>query len=128
MENNKQNIYDYINGCNPNTTCTNIDFCNNTKPKCHTYILQYCSVGDRGIRAFLNEYLKNNCVLLAPCGIGGGGGFTFATEVDIDELHEILCTYHLEFILYQIDTGKNSWRTVKEHRKILDKIFGNNRE
>lgn len=124
MENNKQDIY----GCNSNVDGFYTDFWNKSKPKYHTYILQYRFAGDRGIRAFLDEYLKKNCVLLVTCGIGGGGGFTFATEVDIDELHRVLCTYSLEFILYQIDTGKNSWRTDKENGIILDKIFGNNRE
>ena len=127
MENNKQDINGFYD-CNPNATCTNIDFWNKTKPKYHTYILQYCSAGDRGIRAFLNEYLKKNCVLLVTCGIGGGGGCTFATEVELDELHRVLCTYNLEFILYQIDTGRNSCRTTKENINILDKIFGNQRE
>ena len=126
MENNKQDIQD-IYGCNPNATCTNIDFWGKSKPKYHTYILQYRSAGDRGIREFLDKYIKKNCTLLVTCGIGGGGGFTFATEVDIDELHRVLCTYNLEFILYQIDTGKNSWRTDKENGIILDKIFGNQR-
>lgn len=121
MESNKQDIYGY----DLNATFTNIDFWNKSKPKYHTYILQYRSAGDRGILTFLDEYLKKNCVLLVTCGIGGGGGFTFATEIDIDELHRILCTYNLEFILYQIDTGKNSWRTDKENGIILDKIFGN---
>jgi hypothetical protein len=128
MKNNKQDINGFYG--NTNATYTNTDFWNKdkSKPKCHTYILQYCSLADKGIRAFLNEYLKNNCVLLVTCGIGGGGGCTFATEVDIDELHRVLCTYNLEFILYQTDTGKNSWRTNKENGIILDKIFGNNRE
>ena len=121
MENNKQDIY----GCNPNATCTNIDFWNKSKPKYHTYILQYYATGDRGIREFLDEYLKKNCVLLVTCGRGGGGGFTFATEVDLDELHRVLCTYNLEFILYQIDTGRNSCRTDQENINILDKIFHN---
>lgn len=82
MKNNKQDIYN----CNPNADYSNIDFWNNnkSKPKYHTYILQYCSVGDRGIREFLDEYLKKNCVLLVTCGIGGGGGCTFATEADLD--------------------------------------------
>lgn len=126
MENNKQDIYN----CNPNADYSNIDFWNNNKsePKYHTYILQYCLVGDKGIREFLDEYITKNCVLLVACGIGGGGGCTFATESDLDEVHEVLCTYDLEFILYQIDTGRNSWRTNKENGKILDKIFGNQRE
>ena len=34
MESNKQDLY----GCNPNTTCTNIDIWNKSKPKYHTYI------------------------------------------------------------------------------------------
>lgn len=124
MENNKQNIY----GCNPNATCTNTDFWNKSKPKYHTYILQYVSGVDKGIREFLDEYLTKNCILLVTCGVGGGGGFTFATEVDLDELHRVLCTYSLEFILYQIDTGRNSCRTDKENINILDKIFGNKSE
>lgn len=124
MENNKQDIY----GCNPNADCSNIAFWNKFKPKYHTYILQYCSAGDRGIREFLDKYLTNTCVLLITCGIGGGGGFTFVTEIDIDELHRVLCTYNLEFILYQIDTGRNSWRTTEENGIILDKIFGNRSE
>lgn len=121
MENNKQDIY----GCNPNATCTNVDFWNKSKPKYHTYILQYYAAGDRGIREFLDEYLKKNCVLLVTCGRGGGGGFTFATEVDLDELHRVLCTYNLEFILYQMDTGRNSCRTDQENINILNKIFNN---
>lgn len=125
MENNKQDIY----GCNPNATCTNTDFWNKSKPKYHTYILQYYAVGgSRGIREFLDEYLKNNCIMLVTCGTGGGGGFTFVTEVDLDELHRVLCTYNLEFILYQIDTGGHSCRTDKENINILNKIFGNERE
>lgn len=126
MENNRQDLY----GCNPNATCTNTDFWNKDKfkPKYHTYILQYYAVGSRSIREFLDEYLKKNCVLLVTCGTGGGGGFTFATEIDIDELHRVLCTYNLEFILYQIDTGRNSCRTDKENINILDKIFGNKSE
>ena len=126
MENNRQDLY----GCNPNATCTNTDFWNKdkSKPKYHTYILQYYAIGSRGIREFLDEYLKKNCVLLVTCGTGGGGGFTFATEVDLDELHRVLCTYNLEFILYQIDTGRNSCRTDKENINILDKIFGNKSE
>ena len=123
-ENNKQDIY----SCNPNATCINTDFWNKSKPKYHTYILQYVSGVDKSIREFLDEYLIQNCVLLVTCGVGGGGGFTFATEVDLEELHRVLCTYNLEFILYQINTGKNSWRTNKENGRILDKIFGNNRE
>lgn len=124
MENNKQNIY----GCNTNVDGFNIDFCNKSKPKYHTYILQYVSSSNRGIRVFLDEYIKKNCVLLVTCGVGGGGGFTFTTEADLDEVHRVLCTYNLEFILYQIDTGKNSWRTTEENGRILDKIFGNRRE
>ena len=124
MENNKQDLY----GCNPNATYTNTDFWNKSKPKYHTYILQYVSASTRGIRDFLDEYIKKNCVLLVTCGIGGGGGFTFATEVDLDELHRVLCTYNLEFILYQIDTGRNSCRTDKENINILDKIFRNEKE
>ena len=126
MKNNKQDIYN----CNPNVDGFDTDFWNNTntKPKYHTYILQYCLVGDRGIREFLDEYIQKNCVLLVTCGTGGGGGFTFATEVDLDELHRVLCTYNLEFILYQIDTGRNSCRTDKENINILDKIFGNKSE
>lgn len=124
MESNKQDINGFYD-CNPNADCSNIDFWNKTKPKYHTYILQYCSAGNRGIRAFLDEYLKDNCVLLVTCGIGGGGGCTFATEVELDELHRVLCTYDLEFILYQIDTGRNSCRTDKENINILNKIFGN---
>ena len=127
MENNKQDINGFYD-CNPNATYTNTDFWNKSKPKYHTYILQYVSSSNRGIRAFLDEYLKKNCVLLVTCGIGGGGGFTFATEVDFDELHRVLCTYNLEFILYQIDTGRNSCRTDKENINILDKIFGNKSE
>lgn len=120
MENNKQDIYN----CNPNADYSNIDFWNNKhKPKYHTYILQYRLIGDRGIQEFLAEYIHKNCVLLVTCGIGGGGGFTFATEVDLDELHRVLCAYNLEFILYQIDTGRNSCRTDKENINILDKIF-----
>lgn len=124
MENNRQDLY----CCNPNADYSNIDFWNKTKPKYHTYILQYCSAGDRGIHEFLDEYIKKNCVLLVTCGIGGGGGCTFATEDDFDEVHEVLCTYDLEFILYQLDTGRNSWRTDKENINILDKIFGNQKE
>ena len=126
MKNNKQDIYN----CNPNADYSNIDFWNNnkSKPKYHTYILQYRLVGDRGIREFLDEYITKNCVLLVTCGIGGGGGCTFATESDLDEVHKVLCTYDLEFILYQIDSGRNSWRTDKENGIILDKIFGNRRE
>ena len=129
MENNKQDINGFYD-CNPNVTCTNIDFWNKNeyKPKYHTYILQYRLLGDKGIREFLDEYIQKNCVLLVTCGIGGGGGCTFATEADLDEVHEVLCTYDLEFILYQIDTGRNSWRTDKENGRILDKIFGNRRE
>lgn len=126
MENNKQDINGYYN-CNTNATYTNTDFWNKTKPKYHTYILQYRLVGDRGIQEFLDEYIKN-CVLLVTCGIGGGGGCTFATGDDLDEVHRVLCTYDLEFILYQIDTGRNSWRTNKDNGRIIDKIFGNNRE
>lgn len=124
MENNRQDLY----GCNPNVTCTNIDFWNKSKPKYHTYILQYVSMSDRGIREFLNDYIKKTCVLLVTCGIGGGGGFTFATEADLDEVHRVLCTYNVEFILYQLDTGRNSCRTDKENINILDKIFGNENE
>ena len=126
MTNNKQDIYN----CNPNADYSNIDFWNNnkSKPKYHTYILQYRLVGDKGIREFLDEYITKNCVLLVTCGIGGGGGCTFASESDLDEVHKVLCTYNLEFILYQIDTGKNSCRTDKENINILDKIFGNKRE
>lgn len=54
MKNNKQDLY----GCNPNATCTNIDFWNKSKPKYHTYILQYCSASNRGIREFLDEYIE----------------------------------------------------------------------
>ena len=124
MENNRQDLY----GCNPNADCSNIDFWNKSKPKYHTYILQYVSMSDRGIREFLNDYIKKTCVLLVTCGIGGGGGFTFATEADLDEVHRVLCTYRLEFILYQLDTGRNSWRTDEENGRILDKIFGNKSE
>lgn len=126
MKNNKQDIYN----CNPNVDGFDTDFWNNTntKPKYHTYILQYCLVGDRGIRELLDEYITKNCVLLVTCGIGGRGGCTFATEADLDEVHKVLCSYDLEFILYQIDTGRNSWRTDKENGIILDKIFGNRRE
>ena len=60
MENNKQDIYN----CNPNADYSNIDFWNKSKPKYHTYILQYCSAGNRGIKELLNEYLKKYCVLL----------------------------------------------------------------
>ena len=127
MENNKQDINGFYD-CNPNATCTNTDFWNKSKPKYHTYILQYVSSSNRGIRAFLDEYIKKNCVLIVTCGIGGGGGFTFATEDDFDEVHRVLCTYNLEFILYQIDTGRNSWRTTEEKGIILDKIFGNRSE
>jgi hypothetical protein len=123
MEHNKQDIYGY------NTNCTNADFWDKPKgPKYHTYILQYCSAGNRGIKELLNEYLKKYCVLLVTCGRGGGGGVTFASELDLGELHRVICTYDLEFILYQMDTGKNSWRTEKENGVILDKIFGNNAE
>lgn len=126
MENNRQDLY----GCNPNVDYSNIDFWNNSKsgPKYHAYILQYRLIGDKGIHEFLDEYIKKNCVLLVSCGIGGGGGLTFATEDDLDKVHEVLCTYDLEFILYQISTGRNSWRTDKENGIILNKIFGNNRE
>ena len=125
MENNRQDLY----GCNPNADCCNTDFWNKSKPKYHTYILQYCSAGNRGIKELLNEYLKKYCVLLVTCGRGGGGGgCTFATEDDLDEVHRVLCTYDLEFILYQIDTGRNSCRTDKENINILDKIFGNESE
>ena len=124
MENNKQDLY----GCNPNATCTNIDFWNKSKPEYHTYILQYCSAGNRGIKELLNEYLKKYCVLLVTCGRGGGGGVTFVSELDLGELHRVICTYDLEFILYQLDTGRNSCRTDKENINILDKIFGNSGE
>lgn len=124
MVNNKQDIYN----CDFNLTCTNMNFWHKPKQKYHTYILQYCSIGDRNIRKCLDEYLVRNCILLVACGIGGGGGVTFVTEIDIDELHRVLCTYNLEFILYQIDTGRNSLRTNKENGRILDKIFGNHRE
>jgi hypothetical protein len=90
--------------------------------------LQYCSAGNRGIKELLNEYLKKYCVLLVTCGRGGGGGVTFVSELDLEELHRVICTYDLEFILYQIDTGRNSCRTDKENINILDKIFGNERE
>lgn len=123
MGDNKLDIY----GCNAN--CTNANFWDKPKgPKYHTYILQYCSAGDRGIKELLNEYLKKYCVLLVTCGRGGGGGVTFASEIEIEELHRVLCTYELEFILYQLDTGRNSWRTDKENGIILNKIFGNERE
>lgn len=72
MENNKQDLY------NCNLNATSIDFWNKSKPKYHTYILQYCSASNRGIREFLDEYIEKNCVLLVTCGTGGGG-FTFAT-------------------------------------------------
>ena len=126
MENNKQDLY----GCNPNATCTNTDFWNKdkSKPKYHTYILQYCSAGNRGIKELLNEYLKKYCVLLVTCGRGGGGGVTFVSELDLEELHRVICTYDLEFILYQIDTGRNSCRTDQENINILDTIFGNSGE
>lgn len=121
MENDKQDIY----GCNTNATGTNIDFWNKSKPKYHTYILQYCSAGNRGIKELINEYLKKYCVLLVTCGRGGGGGVTFVSELDLEELLRVICTYDLEFILYQIDTGRNSCRTDKENINILNKIFGN---
>ena len=124
MKNNKQDLY----GCNPNATCTNIDFWNKSKPKYHTYILQYYSAFEGGIHEFLDKYIKKNCVLLVTCGAGIGGGLTFATEADLDEVHSVLCTYNMEFILYQIDTGRNSCRTDKENINILDEIFGNKRE
>ena len=53
---------------------------------------------------------------------------TFVSELDLEELHRVICTYDLEFILYQIDTGRNSCRTDKENINILDKIFGNENE
>lgn len=123
MEYNKQDLY----GCGAN--CTNANFWDKPKkPKYHTYILQYYVTGNRNIHELLNEYLKKYCILLVTCGTGGGGGVTFATEIEIDELHRVLCTYDLEFILYQLDTGINSWRTDKENGRILNKIFGNNKE
>lgn len=123
MGDNKLDIY----GCNAN--CTNANFWDKPKgPKYHTYILQYCSAGDRGIKELLNEYLKKYCVLLVTCGRGEGGGVTFASELDLGELHRVIYTYDLEFILYQLDTGRNSWRTDKENGIILNKIFGNERE
>ena len=123
MGDNKLDIY----GCNAN--CSNADFWDKPKKsKYHSYILQYYASGNRGINELLDEYLKKYCVLLVTCGQGGGGGVTFATEIEIEELHRVLCTYDLEFILYQMDTGKNSWRTDKENGVILDKIFGNNGE
>ena len=127
MKNNKQDINGYYD-CNTNATYTNADFWNKSKPEYHTYILQYRLVGDKGIQEFLDEYIEKNCVLLVTCGIGGGGGCTFATKDDLDKVHEVLCTYDFEFILYQIDTGRNSWRTNKDNGRILNKIFGNNRE
>lgn len=123
MGDNKLDIY----GCNANNI--NVDFWNSSnESKYHTYILQYCSAGNRGIKELINEYLKKYCLLLVTCGRGGGGGVTFASELDLGELHRVICTYDLEFILYQMDTGKNSWQTEKENSVILDKIFGNNEE
>ena len=119
------NLNKKYNACN-NTNVSNNNFWTKKTNEKHTYILQYCGFGDnRGIRNFLDEYLNKYCLSIVACGRGGGGGVTFTTTVEIDELYRVLNTYNLEYVLYQLDTGVYAKRIDNEGHEILNKIFGN---
>ena len=117
------NLNKKYNACN-NTNVSNKNFWTKKTNEKHTYILQYCGGVDRGIRNFLDEYLGKCCLSLVACGIGGGGGVTFTTTVEMDELYRVLNTYNLEYVLYQLDTGAYAKRIDNEGHEILNKIFG----
>ena len=106
-----------------NTDVTNNNFWTKKPNEKHTYILQYCSCGDRNYKKFLDEYLKKYCLSFVCCGTGGGGGVTFTTKIDIDELYRVLNTYSFEYVLYQLDTGAYAKRIDNEAHEILNKIF-----
>ena len=108
-----------------NTNVSNNDFWSNKPNEKHTYILQYYTYGDRDYKKFLDEYLKKCCLSIVCLGTGGGGGVTFTTTVEIDELYRVLNTYNLEYVLYQLDTGAYAKRINNEGHEILNKIFDN---